>query len=64
MEIDYDGYNPIKPTHGLFARLNAPPLSDVTPTCISTGSMLDMLDESNDMPGSWVEKLEEHYASK
>lgn len=41
----------------LLVRLNAPPLSNVTPTIIATGNLFEMLELSNEFPGSWVENL-------
>jgi len=42
------------PIYGLFVRLNAPPLSNVEPTCIATGNYKDMQQQSSELPGSWI----------
>jgi len=47
----------MKPLYGLFVRLNAPPLSNVAPTCIASGYYKEMLEKSSKIPGSWVESL-------
>lgn len=45
------------PIYGLFVRLNALALSNVEPTCIATGSYKEMIEESANLPGSWIENM-------